>query len=544
MNKFWGLLVFVVLAAGLACEKNEGKPGAATTPVATESARGPNERFYTIQQKLDSGGTFYMYADLKDVLHNFMNQLQTTYAGPQTPPEMAKACMMANQVIDRLGLYGIHDLGMSVVPDGALKRSKLFISDADGRKKGLLSLLGGAPHSFPMLDRVSSDTLLLATGDLDTSTTWALVRQIAQDLGGKVALAQMDNALRHIAQQSGINVPAILPTLGGEFTLVMTQDPASKLVIPAVQPIVVDSPRLALMVRVKDDTLYQALKALLMQKAHAPETTDGKLRKVMIPAPPNPIWAVSPVIATDGSYVYFSTHDEYLRRLTAAPAAAGSLRQAAEFKQLGQGLPTEGNGLFFVSSKLKNQVTQVVEKVVQMNQGRPGQNPVAFMHMFSQLKGAGAGTIMVRVNQPDGLLMVGRSDSSALQLAPAIAMVPVAVLAAIAVPNFLEAQTRAKVSRARSDMRSLQIALESYNVDQNRYPPTLTPCLTTPITYITSVPKDPFSPQDNPIQYELNGKVWKLWSVGPDHQDDHAALAFDPTNGTNSRGDIIHLMKP
>ncbi len=47
----------------------------------------------------------------------------------------------------------------------------------------------------------------------------------------------------------------------------------------------------------------------------------------------------------------------------------------------------------------------------------------------------------------------------------------IAILAAIAVPNFLEAQTRAKVSRAKSDMRTLATALESYYVDNNNYVP-------------------------------------------------------------------------
>lgn len=46
----------------------------------------------------------------------------------------------------------------------------------------------------------------------------------------------------------------------------------------------------------------------------------------------------------------------------------------------------------------------------------------------------------------------------------------IAILAAIAVPNFLEAQTRSKVSRAASDMRTLATALEAYFVDNNLYP--------------------------------------------------------------------------
>ena len=47
----------------------------------------------------------------------------------------------------------------------------------------------------------------------------------------------------------------------------------------------------------------------------------------------------------------------------------------------------------------------------------------------------------------------------------------IAILAAIAVPNFLEAQMRAKVGRTKSDMRTIAMALESYAVDNGgRYP--------------------------------------------------------------------------
>lgn len=90
----------------------------------------------------------------------------------------------------------------------------------------------------------------------------------------------------------------------------------------------------------------------------------------------------------------------------------------------------------------------------------------------------------------------------------------IAILAAIAVPNFLEAQTRAKVSRAKADLRSLQTALEAYLIDNNTYPysesinasiwmpPGGRPRLnlanhevggvTSPIAYITTIPDDVF----------------------------------------------------
>lgn len=79
----------------------------------------------------------------------------------------------------------------------------------------------------------------------------------------------------------------------------------------------------------------------------------------------------------------------------------------------------------------------------------------------------------------------------------------IAILAAIAVPNFLEAQTRAKVSRVKSDLRTLNTGLEAYRVDTNKYCINTTTYslfaaielipLSTPIAYVTSVDmSDPF----------------------------------------------------
>lgn len=92
----------------------------------------------------------------------------------------------------------------------------------------------------------------------------------------------------------------------------------------------------------------------------------------------------------------------------------------------------------------------------------------------------------------------------------------IAILAAIAVPNFLEAQTRSKVSRVKADMRSLGTAIQTYYVDHNSYPPNnaLNPAdplgllfntramlvpLSTPISYISnSHLPDPFGTKSGP----------------------------------------------
>lgn len=97
----------------------------------------------------------------------------------------------------------------------------------------------------------------------------------------------------------------------------------------------------------------------------------------------------------------------------------------------------------------------------------------------------------------------------------------IAILAAIAVPNFLEAQTRAKVARVKSDMRTTATGIEMYRLDNNDYPSgfglTIDPndkwlfglwLLSTPVAYVSSANfQDPMHkpqvvhPTDSTLQY-------------------------------------------
>lgn len=180
----------------------------------------------------------------------------------------------------------------------------------------------------------------------------------------------------------------------------------------------------------------------------------------------------------------------------------------------------------------------------------------------------------------------------------------IGILAAIAIPNFLAAQTRAKVARVQADHQVITNCLEQYRIDHRDYPPNdglynvLPIELTTPIPYITNSRLiDPFTAretdpilgdlvkfytytkivtQEEAMALALAGKpvpiegidapgynlgafrkygAWKLVSNGPDKQysapflfsSDYplygADIPYDPTNGTVSWGNILRTQK-
>jgi len=159
----------------------------------------------------------------------------------------------------------------------------------------------------------------------------------------------------------------------------------------------------------------------------------------------------------------------------------------------------------------------------------------------------------------------------------------IGILAAIAVPNFLNAQLRAKIARVVSEQRSIKDAYTMYQLDQNSWPPHLdgVPAqhrnVTTPISYLSTSVEDPFaqsqaakkdsswqaffgqyhaepaafwherqwaSAVDNDPDYfnSHRNAAFFIISYGPDQdfdQPDSNAARYEASNGLTSDGDIL-----
>ncbi|HBF34729.1 TPA: hypothetical protein DDW35_09205, partial [Candidatus Sumerlaeota bacterium] len=460
-NLWVGIILAGLLLSGIACEKKSESSDQEKTavtaratstpkPAATPSVltkRGPNESFYTIQQSLDVGGTFYLYASIKDLLKKKVQIFEPIVKQTGMPPEALKMYTAVNQVIDHLGLYGVQDIGISTMRDGDLNRTKAFIHLPEGRAKGIPSIWGGDAHPLQMLDRAPDSTQVLITGDVDANAVWDLFRTMVQDIGGEKTLTQMDLNLNQWGMQSSINIPALVPTLGGEVAFLMDQTPSLKMVIPTNSgvPLSIDAPRLALMVRLQKDDLYESIRISLSKTGKArSETVEGKLRMALLVVPFQPLWPVSPVLATDGEYMYISTHAEYVKTLSAG-APQKSLRQSEEFQKLITGLPTDANGCFFVSERLKKTYMETVKSLVAANTPNPANGGPDMAQMLQKIfdqQGPVSGSVGLRVNQANGILFVTRSQADMAEFIPSAMAGVVGMVVAVTLPEYMHAQTQ------------------------------------------------------------------------------------------------------
>jgi prepilin-type N-terminal cleavage/methylation domain-containing protein len=172
----------------------------------------------------------------------------------------------------------------------------------------------------------------------------------------------------------------------------------------------------------------------------------------------------------------------------------------------------------------------------------------------------------------------------------------IGILAAIAVPNFLNAQIKAKAARTFADMKMLYDQTNIRHLDSGKWlidgndtshgPPEMCSypggvsffgvrpsqargvtstlsdnffngqiwaLLTTPVSYISSIPKDPFGGgcfygyEDRDCANSPQGSHWLMFAAGPDHDygdwlDGRQAKPYSPTNGLVSNGDVWKAM--
>jgi len=462
-------------------EKGKEIAGGVKAPAGPKSfwaqKPGPNPRFYEVEQKLDTGGDFYLYQNAEGCVKEALDQVRELIVGMQIGDKETSAALGALDAARKSGLQSVQGMGMSAVRKGELYRTKMFLQGAK-TNEGIFKVLGGAPHVPDALAYASSGTLLFRYVDLNPREGFAFIRDTVRQVSPGEGAVEWDKAMAEAKAKLGMDLETVLSTLGPEFALVATLDPQAKIETPArfggpggdsilVDPQAkIETPArvslpahgFALLVQARDSTLFDALVKSIRENKDVMASMEekGGVKYCELRVPDNPL-STAPVMAYDGRYFIFASHGDYLRELLAAKKSGGGLASQQEFKDLTKELPRECNGMLFVAKGFGDTLKTLVDEAV----GKSGA-PVKPEALMRFLVPGLSGMAMVRVNLPDGIWIVcnqaGPEAGSLVSSAGAGASLltvggpvgAVAVLVGVAVPALLKARLQAHTAGAMS----------------------------------------------------------------------------------------------
>jgi hypothetical protein len=474
------VLVGVLATLNYGCgKKSSSSAGENPAGESKTSAVVPVEKtsFTEVTSQLDPGGNFYLYLGTAQWLDGLSTRVgnwrQKFTAMPGLKPDDAtnvnKAFDLATRLIADSGIEDVSGVGLSSVEiEKGMFRNKALLHHYPGKGNGFLwQLAGKEPHPLTGLDFLPANTALAVFSDADLPVLWT----VAQKEIGQSGLPQAQEWLQkfpvQFEQKTRIKWDALLNSLGGEFGLVVTLDPSNNIPVPLPGgALEVPAPGLLLAVKVNDDTLFNRIDEELKANPQVISVDKTGLKMRTMPVPVPFVGELRPSAATSGGYLFIATSDALIDEALAVKSGQQpGLKATDEFKHLAQGLPDRGNQFCYMSQRFADTLIQVQQQAM-ANSAKTQPQMAQWMQSFYRNRPAFA--YSVGINTPDGCLTIGNGSQSYANavLLPAVA-VP-AMLAAIAIPNFVKARTVSQENACINNLRQIDAAKQEWALEKGK----------------------------------------------------------------------------
>ena len=471
--------------------------------------------FASVAKHLDAGGSFYLYWSPDEV----MAWIEGAFAQAQTfldkddlgelgldafgigEPEVAQAVGIAKMVLGATknafmesGLRDINGVGAStVVIEGGLKRNVVMVHHDSAKSDGLIwQLLGTKPHEQDMLKLAPAETAYAVHSEVDVAKGLDWLKDFVTKNTTPEIAGQMAGFLAEANQQ--IRLEELIASLGGQYGVLMTLDEKKQVPIPmaglmggpqgappGIPPVInIPSPGLAIVVKVKDQTLKDELipmlgsaleeQGIVIEKQDA----DGvKLSVIDLPIPPDVPEAlrslVSPTIFQNDNYLVFSTTTTLAKQIIAVQQGkAEGLRGTAEFKKLSKGMDTKGNHFAFLSERVGRHYGSFLQT---MMKAAPEEEVPAFAKEWMVKLGTFGMSSQLAVMQamPEGHRYVthttGMGQEVALVLGLGVA--PAGIMASMLLPALAQAKEKANAVKSVVNARQLGVGVVAHAFDND-----------------------------------------------------------------------------
>ncbi|MEM9480300.1 MAG: hypothetical protein AAGA58_11670, partial [Verrucomicrobiota bacterium] len=439
---------------------------------------GSNEKsaglFESTMKHVDFGGPVFAYLEVRGDMETLANGLQKFSELEELKGKLPPGQELNfPQLLETIGLGGIEALAMSSLENENGYLNKAFMK-LSGPRKGLLAIPGGQAGPFLASKLVPKDADFVLEGDLKLS-------ELRPMMDAFVALADPEIKQTY---EGAMQVPLPVGMTAGEVLakanigalmfgridpegerIPFPQDPSFK--VPAFDAVFVIE-GLTWVV----DSLVQ------MAPPHMQQVIEGEKgsRKFQLPPfGPGPFERIQFAIIEDAANdrIVITSSPTYWQECEADSPRLGD---NADFREAMSGLPEEGNGLGFVSRRLKKEIEVMLLEL--MNDGLQEQEemPPEFLELMeTYFSIADMPEAVVYASLQDGIFFGGNNSATMAEvLVPYGGISLVAILSATAFPAMNAVLANARLNQAMQEGRAIYVAVVNYAAENDgQYPESL-----------------------------------------------------------------------
>jgi hypothetical protein len=475
------LCTIAAIIWGSGCGKNDNTGGGGGTPQKSTEVSATKNSFNEVTSQLDAGGNLYAYLSTEEWLTGLSQKVDGWRSLADAIPDLkgddkknvGKVFDVVTDLIQKSGVEDMDGVGMSSIErTKGVYHSKVVLHHYKGKGTGFLwTMFGKTPHKLDGLDLLPATTAVAMYGDMDLGMVWSVLRDEINNAGIPEAKDAMQQLPDQFAAATGLQLDKVLASLGNEYGVVITLDDSKKISLPiGATPLEVPEPGVMIIVKVKDDTIFNRVDETLKDNQQVVRTDKAGVKMRTMPVPlPLPI-SLRPTIARSGDYMFIATTDTLVEEALAVKSGKKpGLKSTEEFKQLAKGMPEQGNSFSYASARFGKTWRNIQSQIIENNKADNKPQQTQFMQKLMDLNSGGKFAYSVSANTDEGWVATGNGSENPAKVALVPAIV-VPALAAIAAPNFMKARETAQKNTCLSNLRQIDAAKQQWALKLGKTP--------------------------------------------------------------------------
>ena len=441
-------------------------------PQLPEIAPDPESRLPVMGKYLSQGGDFYVClstgqwaANLDQAVAKIMKMVKVVL--PEVEQEnLQLISYFLTAFLRDSGVREFAGVGASSVAMAEdMHQNRLFLQHPVGPPKGFLwEAFTAENRPFDWLQRLPANTVYARWAMVRPEPVWNWLKQVIDGCGRPDIVRGFHEGLEKGRKEEGVELDRWFASVTGGVGLVATLDPKRMIQLSTGgdQPIAFPAFAGALVVEVKDDTLFEFAERMIKKEGGEAKRIDKDgVRSYVFPEVEvaESGFFIQPSISRFGPYLVLSSSHELLASLA---AGKGGLSGVPHFQRCQQAMPKQGFGFSYLSPVAVETVANALFAALATDEPEAAEMLRAAYRPFR-----GIYSWSVALRTPDGVAYVANQRFGTGQLLlshhPTLQNTP--ILAGLLLPALSQARGKARRISDASNLKQIGTGLIMYCMD-------------------------------------------------------------------------------